>query len=520
MANNLSIVNQATSIEEVTLPNTVVTRSGVEFDPRYAIWSYRDSTKVLRLDFQKVHGVTNDFITSMKSVLCWYAENRAPDHLKNMFVRLQHLCETLSTFQKEPISCITSTHILNYRNTLNGKHAWYLSSVSGILKKWHQLGLPGVSSDVVRLLEQLKLQGNSKGEAVRTMDPNLGPFTDIERDAIGAALHDAYATSRISQDKYLLAWLFVLLGQRPVQYAALKVSDVTSERLKDGTCRYWVNIPRAKQQQTLSRTEFRQRPLTPQIGEMLLNYAGKIRKLFKEALDDSSQAPLFPQKKLESMVAPIGFEYHQTSDGVAAMLVNTMKSLSVYSERTGQPLHINARRFRHTLGTNAAREGHGKLIIAELLDHSDTQNVEVYVQNSPEIIERIDRAIATEIAPLAQAFAGTLIRDESEAIRADDPTSRIIDPRIDPSFKPMGNCGTYSFCSFAAPIACYTCRNFQPWLDGPHEAVLNHLLSERERLKASTDQRIASINDRTIFAVEQVVKQCREILAHEGNVHG
>ncbi len=77
--------------------------------------------------------------------------------------------------------------------------------------------------------------------------------------------------------------------------------------------------------------------------------------------------------------------------------------------------------------------------------------------------------------------------------------------------KPMGNCGQYGFCGQLAPISCYTCRNFQPWLDGPHEAVLNHLISERERLMVTSDSRIASINDRTILAVAYVVKRCDEI---------
>ena len=74
--------------------------------------------------------------------------------------------------------------------------------------------------------------------------------------------------------------------------------------------------------------------------------------------------------------------------------------------------------------------------------------------------------------------------------------------------KPMGNCGKHGFCGFLAPIACYTCVNFQPWLDGPHEAVLDYLIGERDRLAAQTDLRIASVNDRTILAVAEVVRLC------------
>jgi hypothetical protein len=196
-----------------------------------------------------------------------------------------------------------------------------------------------------------------------------------------------------------------------------------------------------------------------------------------------------------------------------------LNALDIPSERTGESLKITPQRFRRTLGTRAAQEGYGELIIAELLDHTDTQHVGVYVGSVPEIAERIDRAVAMALAPLAQAFAGVLISDESQATRAGDPASRIVDYRTDQS-KPMGSCGQYSFCSFNAPIACYTCANFQAWLDGPHEALLARLISERERLEVTTDKRIAAINDRTIFAVAQVIQMCKAAKQDGGAQHG
>ena len=150
------------------------------------------------------------------------------------------------------------------------------------------------------------------------------------------------------------------------------------------------------------------------------------------------------------------------------------------------------------------------MVIAEILDHTDTQNVGVYTEATPAIIERIDRAIAMQMAPLAQAFAGKLIKSEAEATRGADPSSRIIDLRIDRSGQAMGSCGQYSHCGFSAPIACYRCSCFEPWLDGPHEAVLAYLLDRREKLLATTDERMASVNDLTILAVAEVVRRCDE----------
>jgi hypothetical protein len=185
-----------------------------------------------------------------------------------------------------------------------------------------------------------------------------------------------------------------------------------------------------------------------------------------------------------------------------------LECLSVRSERTGKPLHVGALRFRRTIGTRAAEEGHGPLVIARLLDHTDTQNVGVYTASSPRIIERIDKAIAMQMAPLAQAFAG-VVADGNDGDR--DPARRIVDLRIDRSGQAMGECGKHGFCGFNAPIACYTCRNFEAWIDGPHEAVLEHLIARREQLAQTSDLRMASVNDRTILAVAAVVQRCTEL---------
>lgn len=496
------------------LPALARTRSGVEFNPRADRWAYRDSAYNTSLDFTSLRGVTGAFVVSAKLALLWYAENMSQPHLVNMFMRLAHFLRSIGAGQSLPLSEITSADLLNYKASLSDTTSWYLGSLSGLLQKWHDLGYPGVSNDAVALLKQLRTQGNRKGEAVLTHDPMLGPFTDIELQSIQAALDRAYADGEVGREVYLLAYLFMLLGQRAVQYAALKVRDVGVAHAKDGAPVYTLRVPRAKQRNQLSRTEFKDRVLIPKIGELLVQHANEIRVAFHSRLPDPSNAPLFPAKQPRART-PNGFEFHRTSQALAESMERTLNKLNVMSERTGQPLHITATRFRRTVATRAAMEGHGELIIAELLDHTDTQNVGVYIEARPEIVERIDRAMAMHLAPMAQAFAGVLIDDESQASRAGDPASRVCDPRFDPSMKPMGSCGKHGFCGFLAPIACYTCVSFQPWLDGPHEAVLEYLIGERERLASRTDLRIASVNDRTILAVAEVVRLC-ELRRKEG----
>ncbi|OYY94622.1 MAG: integrase [Hydrogenophilales bacterium 28-61-23] len=433
-----------------------------------------------------------------------------------MFSMLVHFLKFMPNNPNVLLSEITSTDLINYKASLGKRQAWYLGSLSGLLQKWHALGYPGVTDDAEVLLRNLRVGGNLKGEAVLTMDPEQGPFTDIELLALQAALDRAFAEGELNVDHYLLAYLYMLLGQRSIQYAALKVRDVAVSRAKDGTPVYSLRVPRAKQRNQLSRETFKDRVIIPQVGELLVRYADEVCEQFADMLDDPADAPLFPAKQRRGN-EPAGFKYHRTPQALAHTLKQRFEKLKVPSERTGKPIHITPTRFRRTIGTRAAAEGHGELIIAELLDHNDTQNVGVYVEAVPEMIERFDWNMAMSLATLAQAFAGTIIENESQATRAGDPSSRICDPRFDSSMKPLANCGKHGFCGFMAPIACYTCVSFEPWLDGPHEAVLDHLLRERERLLANHDQRIASINDRTILAVAEVIRRCEEI---RKNNHG
>jgi integrase len=487
------------------LPESVRTRDGAGFDPRSTRWAFRDSVKTISLDFSTLV-TTPAIVTSLKATLVWYAENKSSHHLANMFERFAHFLRTVSN-GGSITTCITANDLLSYRSLLKAGQSWYLGNLSGLLQKWHSLGLYGVTDDAVAFLKQARIKGNRKGEAVLTMDAQNGPYSDIELESIYSALDASHEANETDLSEYLLVWLFIALGQRPIQYASLKLRDFVVGVGKDGASVYTLKIPRAKQRGQPSRAVFKDRVLIPQIGKKLVQLQEEVARTFLSVLPDSGQAPLFPAKYSRKN-EPSGFEYHRTAHSLADTLKRILDRLSVTSERTGEPIHITATRFRRTLGTRAAVEGHGELVIAELLDHTDTQNAGIYVQAVPAIVERIDRAVALHLAPLAQAFSGLIIDDESKASRGNDTSSRICDPRYDPTMKPMGNCGKHGFCGQLAPIACYTCRSFEPWLDGPHERVLEHLISERERLLSGSDIRIASVNDRTILAVAEVVRRC------------
>ncbi|MGO7609345.1 hypothetical protein ACC695_38920, partial [Rhizobium ruizarguesonis] len=80
--------------------------------------------------------------------------------------------------------------------------------------------------------------------------------------------------------------------------------------------------------------------------------------------------------------------------------------------------------------------------------------IEVYFEASPAMVLRLDRQLAMELAPLAQAFAGVVVNTEADELRGGDRSSRIYDRSlIDNVADPMGTCGQMSFCGLAVPFA-------------------------------------------------------------------
>lgn len=448
------------------------------------------------------------------NTLSFYARNLSSWHTANIAAIFLHLIKTTSAEE------ISDTILINYRSILSKGKEYYLGVIRGFLRKWYELGYEGIDESVINLLDSWRIKGNRKGDAVKRLDPIEGPLTDNELKAFNEGSINAYERRLISLDELAMSLIISHTGRRPIQISHLKVVDVLCGKNKRGEPYFILNTPRAKHGEGF-RTQFKHFAITEELWSILSAQAkNAIEKTesqlkFKLNENDKQLIPLFPDYSRIKMVDSL-FEFralsgtdklHMASAKVTDTLHFIVEASEVKSERTGQILSINARRFRYTTGTRVAREGFGELVIAELLDHSDTQNAGVYIKNIPEHVERLDAAVGFQLAPYAQAFAGILVDSEKEAERGNDPSSRI---RTQEG-SGIGTCGEHGFCGANVPIPCYTCMHFQPWLDGPHQEVYENLLSERERVKSITgDIEVAAILDRSILAVAEVISRCEK----------
>lgn len=496
---------------------TCISFNGFEFDYLSDRWTLNRNVTVL-VDF--LDSFVLPLQENIRETLVFYAETSSAKHTQNIAVHLK-LYQTI-TGQND----LTKQGFASFKNKLPKKDWYKVSIVRGMIRQMRFLGLDKHIDDAVfKLTEQWKLGGNDKGVAVLTLDPETGPFSDLEFEAIGLHSAHRYAEGKLRDDEYACLSMFKASGRRPVQIASIKCKDFSYSAKYTGTPMYVVLIPKAKVRGGKFRSILKPYALVNSVAQVVEQHIKEQTVKVEYALgrkmttEEKGELPLFIDvdviEEIQSIGADSLIDYlkselpHIKTSNLTRKLSGTIKRLGIISERTGEPLKSTSYRFRYTLGTRAAREGAGTLTIANLLDHADTQNVHVYIANTPEHAVHISKIMNQPLARYASAFAGKLVEDEAEANAENAGAARIPCREKDCD---VGSCGTSSFCQDYAPIACYLCPKFRPWAHAPHHLILEWLVEERERLKVDTDgdMQIVSINDRAILAVCQVIQLCRE----------
>lgn len=504
----MKIYNKTTDapalIVTIRLPDTAFTRSGIAFCPSEDVWNWTDGPFRVLLDFRKIEVRSPTLVEGLKQTLLVFAKGSSANHLGNLFQAFTHFLATRK--ESTPLTTITALEVSNYAVRLKAHEKWRLGTLNVLFQKWGALGLNGVEPECARYLRERRKPGNEKGAAVRTRDPIAGPFSESEYTALYKAVDAAYGVGELPCWVAILTRLLFACGGRISQYASLKVKDFHSD-----VSAFALRLPQVKTREAHARVSFKTFELSPQTGRLLAEYLDNLNGECHDA-----EAPLFPETEVMTIgpkeaIRPGGdmFFGHCTSQALSRVFSRALSSIAPPSDRLAfEPIPVTPQRFRYTFGTRLAEEGASKIVIADRLGHADLQHVDVYFEASPKIVEKIDKAMDAQLAPLANAFRGRLVEDEEHSTHTGAPGSRIIDFRI--SKDPVGSCGGKGQgCSFNKPVACYTCFKFEPWLDAQHGKVLHRLM--KERTSFAKDKRLAAVNDDAILAVRQVMAECAQV---------
>lgn len=424
---------------------------------------------------------------------------------------------------------ITLKGVLQYKQYFNDKKYEYkLGKFRVFLKKLYNLGYASVDDKVYDLIDSWHLSGNEKGTAVLSLDPNEGPFSPFEFQAIITRTNEYLAENKISYYEAALIRVFCATGRRPIQVAGLKVKDLYVSDKYDFNNKnevHILNIPRAKVRGASGfRFAFNEVGIRESIAQIIFEHIRILKQKLSRAIkrelsvQEFAELPLFYDlDKLANLdwnnekeilkILPKEI-IHLPTNELTQLLKGAVRKLGVRSRETGKPIYITAYRFRYTLGTNAARQKAGVNVIAKLLDHHDIQNAQCYVQSVPEIAQQISSIMDESLRKYADAFQGKVVKNEVEAQSQVKDANRISSVEQDCG---IGSCGTYQYCNDHAPVACYLCSKFMPWAKAPHYLILEQLIKERDDLiTIGCSLEVASVNDRAIIAVQQVIDACME----------
>lgn len=521
---NIALTNSGKTALSSINASYRVSRDGYSFDLNSDTWILN---KDITISFQReVLDIEEETLAGFRKSLARYAEEVSASHTSNMYLRFQRMIRDTGCKN------VTEHVVRNWRAMLDDEHEWYLGALRGFLISWYDYGYKGISGQVVRTLESMRLAGNKKGVAIANRCPYSGALTQNEQVSVANELIRLFADDQISLECYSYLVTLQATARRAVQLRQLKAKDLVKEQCeKTQAINFYLNIPRAKQRGVGFRELFKRLAITEELYLTLTNLidrqSTKFSKTYNVNLTESQKRliPIFldwesfenlepgeTQKKQLDDLLQTDFLHLSTFQLRDSFIRQVNRLNQAVSERTGDIIQLSARRFRRTRGTNLGRKGVSAFIIAEALDQSDTQNVKVYTENTADTVTYIDKTIGKHLAPLAKAFKGEIIEHIRDGERGDDPSARI--PNKDNEV--VGACGTNDFC-VKGYEACYLCEKFRPLLDAPHDKFLEALYVEKEaRLKSTKSEQYASTKDTLILAVESVVQVCAEMRKEQG----
>ena len=347
---------------------------------------------------------------------------------------------------------IDAKAVYQFNVNLGPEKNYKLNSIKKFLTKWKKLGYVGVETSALTMLEKIKVKNNLTGEAVKRRDPNSGPLTEQELKIILESIRKLLKENKIHLFIYCYIILLATTGRRPLQLTSLKAKDLI--RTGEG---WFLNIPKVKQRKDF-RSEFSLVSIDDCLYEKLTTLVDVNQKHIEDNINQGighikNELPIFMDSKKsisiqsgQSLDTIMATDFlHMKNSFISKELDKITTKFNIQSSRTRNPIRLNARRFRYTLGSRLAKEGASVEVIAKALDHKSINSSGIYVKNSPENVHDIDMKLHSFFEPLSKIFLGG---DSTQ-------NKKLFTKYVLNSFG-------FTDCK-REHIECFTCKNFRAW---------------------------------------------------------
>lgn len=426
----------------------------------------------------------------------------------------------LSRAAQARLDPLNADHMIDLRERFNMAEFSMLVSFMGFWQTCESIERRP-SKDLCDAYKTLPKKKRPNNDVILRLDPEQGPFTQVEQDALHQWVHDQFCHGNLEPEHYLYLRLAMIYGLRGVQLRSIVFKDLIKTERGHQVRLFW-----AKQKGV--DAGWREKSETFSLDEDLYNTVQAYKSIVLARLEseyaeraDWSKAivnvPLFRRNKvgrggavifsvmpdlpeLQALEQEPQPQFHASAGATRKWLLR-MESMASFpiSARTQEPLRISrGHRFRHTLGTDLSNVGLDEWSIASALMHSNTGTVRKYRQVSAELMELIDEKMSDHLALVVGAFTGTIVTDRTSAKNGD---------RLDRQIEDLAVCGADEGCHLDAPFTCYGCSKFQPLLGADHSSALERL-EHRRAQTIIADKTTGVLWDRAILACRKVIIDC------------
>ena len=439
------------------------TRCGKEVCTEASKWALYSGSENYFFNFDRLESI---YITRVAKIYCSFnLQTKSLPHSENCLRVILEALGNISDSNNLETDIINSIleFIKKNRNTHSEYRIWYL-------KNWYSwcsnLSLPFFKKDFKESLSNIKISGNIKGQNVLSMDEDEGPLNEEELNKLTKCLLEDENSRYIKERLYLL--LSLSLGCNRRNLLLLRWEDLRI--LKNGDSEiFLLNVPRIKKRLARDREEFKTRELDSRIGKILKQ--------------NMNSGPIF-------------------GEGVTGSTFNG--KVKIYVVKLGIEFVVTARRLRYTFATRLVMNGVSKEKLAELLDHSDLQHVQVYYDLREKIKDFLSEAESKELGAIFKRFKGKISKDSGDGDILYSYTQS-------PKKSILGKCGSNELCSLNPPFSCIVCPKFNAFSDSldVYKQMLAYLVSwSKDRKDTYGDnERIHSLMHDVQLALGDLIKR-------------
>lgn len=445
---------------------------GEQFNGNDDVWKFNDIGRKDSFNFLRIKN--NHLRFSMKFFLSHYAQIRSLSYLVNFYSHFVIVLGEVDDYNlEEKLSETINKRIIELRNSQREFEIWYL-------KFWYvwcaDIELPFFDSEFAEYLSRIKISGNLKGQAVLSLDQDSGPLNDLELNCLLKLLFNDE-----DRKEKLLVLLYLTLGCNSRNLSLLKWEDLTILQEEDFKL-FLLKVPRIKKRK-LARTEFRERELDSRVGKVF----EKIQNVYK------NEDFIFQKDNGENYTSK---ELRYIFMGYISMLVAKTDIENIW---------ITPRRLRYTFATQLVISGVSKERLADLLDHTDLQNVQIYYDLRHKIKGFLSEAESTKLKDIYQRFEGKILPSKStynEDVKYHSHSEKVFS---------VGNCSQGTLCDLSPPYSCFVCPKFNAFEDSleSYKKMYSDLMEWKHQRKEAQGEndKIQNLHNEVISSLSDLIKR-------------